>query len=56
MTSWLDAIAVPLDQAIWVLLSVCLAALMRAFTGFGFAMLAVPVFSLFRSLETFTVE
>ena len=47
MTSWLNAIAVPLDQAIWVLLSVCLAALMRAFTGFGFAMLAVPVFSLF---------
>ena len=47
MTALLNAIAVPLDQAIWVLLSVCLAALMRAFTGFGFAMLAVPVFSLF---------
>ena len=47
MTALLSAIAVPLDQAIWVLLSVCLAALMRAFTGFGFAMLAVPVFSLF---------
>ena len=49
MMDLLSAIAVPPEQAIWVFLSVCLAALMRAFTGFGFAMLAVPVFSLFLS-------
>ncbi len=44
--SGVEALAVPWDQALWVALLVGLAALIRAFTGFGFAMLAVPVFSL----------
>ena len=39
--------AVPVDQALLVAASVGLAALIRAFTGFGFAMLVVPVFSFF---------
>ena len=38
---------VPWDQGLLVALSVGLAALIRAFTGFGFAMLVVPAFSLF---------
>ena len=37
--------AVPVDQALLVAASVGLAALIRAFTGFGFAMLVVPAFS-----------
>ncbi len=45
MTGW-QVLAIPVDQAILVALSVGLAAVIRAFTGFGFAMLAVPVFSL----------
>ena len=45
MTGW-QVLAIPVDQALLVALSVGLAALIRAFTGFGFAMLAVPVFSL----------
>ncbi len=43
------AFAVPLDQALLVALSVGLASLIRAFTGFGFAMLVVPAFSFFLS-------
>ena len=39
--------AVPVDQALLVAASVGLAALIRAFTGFGFAMLVVPAFSFF---------
>ncbi len=39
--------AVPAEQAALVAVSVGLAALIRAFTGFGFAMLVVPVFSFF---------
>ena len=39
--------AVPAEQAAMVAVSVGLAALIRAFTGFGFAMLVVPVFSVF---------
>ena len=39
--------AVPVDEALLVAASVGLAALIRAFTGFGFAMLVVPVFSFF---------
>ena len=39
--------AVPIDQALLVAVSVGLAALIRAFTGFGFAMLVVPAFSFF---------
>lgn len=38
---------VPAEQAAMVAVSVGLAALIRAFTGFGFAMLVVPVFSFF---------
>ena len=38
---------VPWDQGLLVALSVGLAALIRAFTGFGFAMLVVPAFSFF---------
>ncbi len=34
-------------QFAWVVLGVLFAALMRAFSGFGFALMAVPVFSLF---------
>ena len=45
MTGW-QVFAIPVDQALLVALSVGVAALIRAFTGFGFAMLAVPVFSL----------
>ena len=45
MTGW-QVLAIPVDQALLVALSVGVAALIRAFTGFGFAMLAVPVFSL----------
>lgn len=44
---WTELLDIPLDQGLWVLLSVCIASVIRAFTGFGFAMLAVPVFSLF---------
>ena len=40
---------VPWDQGLLVALSVGLAALIRAFTGFGFAMLVVPAFSFFLS-------
>ncbi len=36
----------PPDQFLWIATAVGLAALIRAFTGFGFAMLVVPVFSL----------
>ena len=39
--------AVPAEQALLVAASVNLAALIRAFTGFGFAMLVVPAFSFF---------
>ena len=39
--------AVPAEQAALVAVSVSLAALIRAFTGFGFAMLVVPAFSFF---------
>ena len=39
--------AVPAEQAALVAVSVGLAALIRAFTGFGFAMLVVPAFSFF---------
>lgn len=39
--------AVPAEQTAMVAVSVGLAALIRAFTGFGFAMLVVPVFSFF---------
>ena len=39
--------AVLVDQALLVAVSVGLAALIRAFTGFGFAMLVVPAFSFF---------
>ena len=39
--------AVPVDKALLVAASVGLAALIRAFTGFGFAMLVVPAFSFF---------
>jgi len=39
--------AVPVEQAALVAVSVGLAALIRAFTGFGFAMLVVPAFSFF---------
>ena len=39
--------AVPVEQALLVASSVGLAALIRAFTGFGFAMLVVPAFSFF---------
>ena len=39
--------AVPSEQAALVAVSVGLAALIRAFTGFGFAMLVVPAFSFF---------
>ena len=39
--------AVPVEEALLVAGSVGLAALIRAFTGFGFAMLVVPVFSFF---------
>ena len=38
-------LAVPAEQALLVAASVGLAALIRAFTGFGFAMLVVPAFS-----------
>ena len=38
---------VPWDQGLLVAMSVGLAALIRAFTGFGFAMLVVPAFSFF---------
>lgn len=48
MTIW-TAFAVPLDHALLVAFSVGLASLIRAFTGFGFAMLVVPAFSLFLS-------
>ena len=44
--TWLSALSVPVDQAVWVAVSVGLAAVIRGFTGFGFAMLVVPVFSL----------
>jgi uncharacterized membrane protein YfcA len=40
-------LAVPAEQALLVAASVGLAALIRAFTGFGFAMLVVPAFSFF---------
>ena len=40
-------LAVPGEQALLVAASVGLAALIRAFTGFGFAMLVVPAFSFF---------
>ena len=40
-------LAVPAEQALLVAVSVGLAALIRAFTGFGFAMLVVPAFSFF---------
>ena len=46
--SW-NPLALPTDQVLLVALSVGLAALIRAFTGFGFAMLVVPAFSLFLS-------
>ena len=45
MTAW-GAFALPPDQILWIATSVGVAALIRAFTGFGFAMLVVPVFSL----------
>ena len=45
--SWLSVFAVPPDQAAWAALAVGFAAAIRAFTGFGFALLVVPVFSLF---------
>ncbi|MEL0305715.1 MAG: sulfite exporter TauE/SafE family protein, partial [Halieaceae bacterium] len=45
MTDW-TAFAITPDQMLWIAVSVGLAALIRAFTGFGFAMLVVPVFSL----------
>ena len=44
-----NPLALPADQVLLVALSVGLAALIRAFTGFGFAMLVVPAFSLFLS-------
>ncbi len=47
--SWLSIFAVAPDQAAWVGLAVGFAAAIRAFTGFGFALLVVPVFSLFLS-------
>ena len=40
-------LAVPAEQALLVAASVGLASLIRAFTGFGFAMLVVPAFSFF---------
>lgn len=46
MTWWGEAFVFPPDQVLWLAISVGLAALIRAFTGFGFAMLVVPVFSL----------
>ena len=46
--SW-NPLSLPADQLLLVALSVGLAALIRAFTGFGFAMLVVPAFSLFLS-------
>ena len=48
MTMW-TVLAVPLDHALLVGLSVGVASLIRAFTGFGFAMLVVPAFSFFLS-------
>ena len=45
MLTW-DAFALPPEQVFWIATSVGLAALIRAFTGFGFAMLVVPAFSL----------
>ena len=40
-------LAVPAEQALLVAASVGIAAVIRAFTGFGFAMLVVPAFSFF---------
>ena len=48
IVSW-NPLMLPTDQVLLVALSVGLAALIRAFTGFGFAMLVVPAFSLFLS-------
>ena len=45
MTVW-GVFALPMEQVLWIAVAVGLAALIRAFTGFGFAMLVVPVFSL----------
>ena len=45
MTLW-GLSALPMEQVLWIAVAVGLAALIRAFTGFGFAMLVVPVFSL----------
>ena len=46
IVSW-NPLTLLADQVLLVALSVGLAALIRAFTGFGFAMLVVPAFSLF---------
>ena len=43
IVSW-NPFTLPTDQVLLVALSVGLAALIRAFTGFGFAMLVVPAF------------
>ena len=48
VTIW-AALAVPPDLMLLVSLSVGVASLIRAFTGFGFAMLVVPAFSFFLS-------